>query len=1141
MSFVRRKSKSWSEKSGVSDVIGNILILLITVVLFTSIIAFVNTIPVPKQTTKVDFVASISFSAGGSRANLTVTHAGGAILQSSQTLILVQRDSTNFPYYLDNDTDWSRPTWSTGVTWRKEITGMSYTSTVAVSVIDLDKATTIWTSQVTGGSGGNPPGILQRYIDSNSLTQSADLVKEGDNFTLYVYVSDVDGDLDTSEVWINSSMFQGYAIGHHRSPQTPISAGPLGGWFEWYFLVWDVTSQPMKMLYDAEDLDGAVVIIHASDSKGHETVSTYTIDITILPTDIIAPYEPQFINGSYPGEGGLPAYLTWTSPTTGAGFGIYEENESNPGTPNTNKPQTSFWKESLVFIRVASLYMTNVLGENRVVLTDTRTGSIYVPTYNGTSSSSIPFYPVISGGGAFVFECVFSTAWDPPESYTSLPPGSYTIDIYLASSGATSESVKRFQTRQHIIVNQTDSPFNFIPTVWLFKESSRSTIWGNKTTPFEISGGTYQVYASVDVDDTQASPSPVAEEVRISDMSGGAELYGKPPAGSMISALTQSANGSAYDFTIDLRYNNGNQWLSSTNAYTVFISKFSDANEGVYSLSQQIYIKGFGSRADFFVGTDGIAIGHNNFDMKSYLTFIENNNFFTQTALFTYTNTPSDKTTYTTVALATGDISGDGNKDILLGQDYTATLMYYKNSLASYGRWQDPSTIARLASDAGNNIRWIAVGDINGDGAKDIVTVSTANKIVLYNNTYGSKPELYKDYAATVVRKISLMDMTGDGKADLIILAGSKIYVHDLSKWGTSNPIQIAKIPDPDSSSGIVDFSIADVNRDGKYDILTTGTGGMANMNGVWINYYSNNPTPGVTKLDAGVSGFNPYVKYGHVETGDISGTQAIGGSSWLLSEDEPPDSTGRVDIRAKITGTLSSDPQQVLCVYARLAPTTTEPYYVWYSTDVGGLGSYTFAFAVYLNSWKNYTFSLPSNVANKPLYLKFTDASTALGDTIDQVEIDFVAVLSNIFGGYMNSRTQVSATTTYTCVRAGNIDGSGWLEIVAARDGFWQVFQNASALSQWSHTNANMYVRSGNALLTNTAPTLFGVVDVNGDGFSDIVTCNLTAVQGTVSQFGFWMNLYPYKIYFVVSEFGRTGGSGAITVALAADLYSGI
>jgi len=44
-----RKRKSWVDSSGVSEIIGNILILMITVVLFSTIMVFVNQIPMPEQ------------------------------------------------------------------------------------------------------------------------------------------------------------------------------------------------------------------------------------------------------------------------------------------------------------------------------------------------------------------------------------------------------------------------------------------------------------------------------------------------------------------------------------------------------------------------------------------------------------------------------------------------------------------------------------------------------------------------------------------------------------------------------------------------------------------------------------------------------------------------------------------------------------------------------------------------------------------------------------------------------------------------------------------------------------------------------------------------------------------------------------
>jgi hypothetical protein len=1129
MDLELRKKKAWSE-FGVSEIIGNILILMITVTLFSGIMAFVQQMPVPQQATKADFAAKVTFGPGGTTAILTVTHAGGDSVKAKDCIALVEVDGVTARYDMSNPILGLKgtTTWSTGVVWTVTLTGTTYASKIAVTVVDMVKKSAIWSSQVTGGTGGNPPNILQRFIDSDPTTPTADPVLEWQDFSLLARIVDPDGDLNTTNgIWMDSSQLETDLPGaSHRT-----ASNASGDVYRWDF------SSIQGRDLSASDLDGRVIMIHAWDKAGHQSISTFVMTITQLPR--VPSYTNTTIETSGAvGEGGLPAYLTWSSPASGQGFGIYEENHSAPGTANTSKPKTQFAKDETVFIRVASLRMSNILGANTMVISDTRTGSAYAVHYNLSSTSSAPFYAYAAGGSAYVYEAQFYT--------DLLAPGSYTLDIALSSQGATVGAFERFETRQYIVITQENSPVSFVPVVWLFKDSARTILWGGKTTPFDISGGTFKVYASVKVIDAQASPAPSSEEVRITDMTGGSQLYGKPGnAGAMISALSQ-ANTTAYKFDIDLRYSNGNQWFGGTGAYTLLMAKFSDANEGVYSLSQQIFVKAFGSRADFFLGEDGVNVGHQNFDDKYYATYIENNNFFSQTSLFHYQNTPSDKTTYETISMAAGDLSGDGDKDLLVGQ-YGGKLLYFKNSINSYGTWQDGSAMPRPAGDPTNNIKWITVGDINGDGAQDFAYVSSSgagsNRIVIYNNTYGMTPVIYKDYGATVVKKIMLRDMNNDGRADLIILAGAKIYVHDLSKWGTGLAVEIAKIPDPDTTSGVTDFDVADTNLDGYPDILTVGTGGAASMNGVWVNNYTANPTPGCKLLDDGLANWIPRLVSGRVVSGTVTNTKAKDNIALVLAENQTQIPIGAVDVRMKFVGTLANDPQQVLYVNARLGASNTEVFYVWYSTDTGGYGAYTLAFTINNlgGTFKNYTFSLPSTVATKPLYLRVTDSSTSTAGTHnDQVEIDSVGVLSGIFGKYTTSRYQVvsNSPTVYTCVRAANIDGHGYLETVVAMNGAWKVYTNKTALSGWSFTNANFYVQSSNTLLTYAAPTLFDATDINGDGYTDILVCNVTAVQGTLTQVGFFMNLYPATVFFKVAEMGVDGGSGAIMVAIASNLY---
>jgi FlaG/FlaF family flagellin (archaellin) len=162
MDFDQRKRKDWRNDSGVSEVIGNILILMITVILFSSIIAFVQQMPVPEQVTKVDFSASITFSDNSRHANLTLVHAGGKVLLAKDIRIDVDQDNAIYPHNLSEDSNFTSTTWSTGKPWTVQLDGLRSTSTIVVTVVDLERSQMIWTSQVTGGAVGSPPNIQQR-------------------------------------------------------------------------------------------------------------------------------------------------------------------------------------------------------------------------------------------------------------------------------------------------------------------------------------------------------------------------------------------------------------------------------------------------------------------------------------------------------------------------------------------------------------------------------------------------------------------------------------------------------------------------------------------------------------------------------------------------------------------------------------------------------------------------------------------------------------------------------------------------------------------------------------------------------------------------------------------------------------------
>ncbi|MEM0152376.1 MAG: type IV pilin N-terminal domain-containing protein, partial [Thermoplasmata archaeon] len=77
----------FKKEKGVSEVIGTLLILTITVILFSSVFYYVATMPPPKSQVYASFQASYSINNEGF-ANITITNVGGESLNANTTNIL---------------------------------------------------------------------------------------------------------------------------------------------------------------------------------------------------------------------------------------------------------------------------------------------------------------------------------------------------------------------------------------------------------------------------------------------------------------------------------------------------------------------------------------------------------------------------------------------------------------------------------------------------------------------------------------------------------------------------------------------------------------------------------------------------------------------------------------------------------------------------------------------------------------------------------------------------------------------------------------------------------------------------------------------------------------------------------------------
>ena len=162
------------------------------------------------------------------------------------------------------------------------------------------------------------------------------------------------------------------------------------------------------------------------------------------------------------------------------------------------------------------------------------------------------------------------------------------------------------------------------------------------------------------------------------------------------------------------------------------------------------------------------------------------------------------------------DLDADGSHDLLVTiTDRQPSVRWYKNN----GNLEFSST----AIGTGTGGKAFA-GDIDADGAPDIITATTQSSVVVLerwmNNGSGSftSTQLSADSGVT---SIGVGDVSGNGYPD-VVTGGSK----GVQRWGTSDGINFSRLDIDDGNTGQQHLVVADVNKDGKLDVVAAETAG---------------------------------------------------------------------------------------------------------------------------------------------------------------------------------------------------------------------------------------------------------------------------------------------------------------------------
>ncbi|HPR98363.1 MAG TPA: type IV pilin [Methanomassiliicoccales archaeon] len=820
-------------RRAVSDIIGNLLILAITVTLFSSIMFYVATIPSPEEQTYAEIDYELSEVVDGARW-ISLTHKGGQPLDNQSTNIYLFTYGTNLISLKMNSS--SNPlgtTWTPGEVWKYKIEGINTDTPLSVVIIDTVHNSKVWEAEMIGGqvTGSYAPIITSRGTKPS-------IIIDGSSFRFSAAVMDPDGNLNTSSVMVDAR-----SIGLNFVQLTdPDNDGVF-------------TSDPIvgKIAYDDK-----LVMVMAKDMTDKSASSRFTLVAQYAGgggsqtnNTQIGPfydYESYLVNGTYPpdasgGQSGGPVGTTF----------YYIRRASD------NNISRSFTPGEKFYIEIYSDKLVNLAIENSFSLYNPTTGALLAPpsklinafSYGGIYATFHRYYINLSAPMQPLYFPLQISLRDNTGTVVNIPDS-------ISVTGAQYPIIKTYKVNS---ANQLElcKSFNHTDIMYLkiFTKDVDSNITRVVINDIQVNDYTGKYVIK------QTLPTPTTW------MSGAAptltknaplsQIYKTSKTGTSPSRIYDSVVIDAvYTVQIKLLEPNNDWWLAGRNSYSMLIPVLTDSGnygtgETYYNLNYQFNVTAPRSTTDMVasVGAGSFtwsASGATWEDNK--LVWYKNGERFDQ-----WDATYIDQDTYNgPTGMVLADIDNDGYQDVVVGyQDSTVSLAWYRNQNFAGSAWSTlpyiictafdayPGTQAAENNDKGlanedssvwatsySNDRFAASsysainevvgalgsGDFDGDGDTDIV--ASFLHAVVYTSATGSGDASYANSFGMFFNR-GIYVFWNDGSWTKTQLSGTNTYTNQ-----NDNP-------------GAMDIAVDDLNQDGVDDIVAVYETGVTK---IWINQW---------------------------------------------------------------------------------------------------------------------------------------------------------------------------------------------------------------------------------------------------------------------------------------------------------------
>jgi flagellin len=174
---------------------------------------------------------------------------------------------------------------------------------------------------------------------------------------------------------------------------------------------------------------------------------------------------------------------------------------------------------------------------------------------------------------------------------------------------------------------------------------------------------------------------------------------------------------------------------------------------------------------------------------------------------------------------ALGDINGDGILDLV----FSITTFSGGQVRAKLGTGNGGFGASSIIADGLDSTQAIALGDVNGDGALDILTTGGTKSTVNLSLGGGQFSNFTNiDNGLTQSRSIALGDLNGDGFLDLVNAGQSGVAGAVTIQYGSGSGTFGAATSYSADTSISNSVSVRDLNNDGRLDIITSGSNGAS-------------------------------------------------------------------------------------------------------------------------------------------------------------------------------------------------------------------------------------------------------------------------------------------------------------------------